>query len=115
MADVRKAIEMFRQVRTPIVGVVENMSYFLCPHCNERTEIFSYGEGKNTADHFEIPFLGEIPLNATVRQQCDNGNPPALQGEEGAEAAPFFSVARQVEAGLEKLAAEETEPVIQID
>ena len=115
LADVRKAIEMFRQVRTPILGMVENMSYFLCPHCNERTEIFSYGEGKTTADHFEIPFLGEIPLNASIRLQCDTGKPPVLLGEDAPEAKPFFGIAREVAAGVEKIAVEATEPVIQIE
>ncbi|MFQ5695030.1 MAG: P-loop NTPase, partial [Terriglobia bacterium] len=68
LADVRKAIEMFRQVKVEILGVVENMSYFLCPHCGQRTEVFSYGEGKSTAEQFQVPFLGEIPLNAGIRQ-----------------------------------------------
>ena len=116
LADVRKAIEMFRQVRTPILGVVENMSYFLCPHCGERTEVFSYGEGKTTADHFGIPFLGEIPLDAGIRLHCDTGKPPVLLGEDASEARPFFDVARKVVAGLEALARQEpASPLVQID
>jgi ATP-binding protein involved in chromosome partitioning len=100
LADVRKAIEMFRQVKVEILGVVENMSYFLCPHCGQRTEIFSYGEGKNTAEQFGVPFLGEVPLNSSIRLHGDSGKPVVALGEEAPEAKPFFELARQVAAGL---------------
>ncbi|HXE75525.1 MAG TPA: Mrp/NBP35 family ATP-binding protein [Candidatus Xenobia bacterium] len=114
--DVHKAIEMFRQVKVEILGVAENMSYFLCPHCGARTEVFSYGEGKNTAQKFGVPFLGEIPLDPGVRLHGDTGKPSASLGEETPEAAPFYSLARQVAAALSVIALREpTAPVIQIE
>ena len=116
LADVRKAIEMFRQVRTPILGIIENMSYFLCPHCDERTEIFSYGEGKTTADHFQIPFLGEIPLSGSIRAMCDDGKPPAADGADSPEAKPFFDIAGEVRKALEEEAQRaEAAPAITIE
>ena len=64
LADVRKAIEMFRQVNVEILGVVENMSYFSCPHCNGRIDIFGHGEGERMAKTFDVPFLGEIEIRS---------------------------------------------------
>ena len=115
LADVHKAIQMFRQVKVEILGVVENMSYFLCPHCGERTEIFSYGEGKNTADKFQVAFLGEIPLNSSVRLHGDTGKPVVTLGEDAPEAAPFFALARQVAAAVSVAALRETAPLVQIE
>jgi ATP-binding protein involved in chromosome partitioning len=115
LADVRKAIEMFRQVKVEILGVVENMSYFLCPHCGQRSEIFSYGEGKNTAEQFGVPFLGEIPLHAHVRLYGDTGKPVVLLGEVAPEAKPFFALARQVAAAASVAALRESAaPFVQI-
>jgi ATP-binding protein involved in chromosome partitioning len=115
LADVRKAIEMFRQVKVDILGVVENMSYFLCPHCGQRTEIFSYGEGKSTAEQFQVPFLGEVPLNSSVRLHGDTGRPVVTLGEDAPEAKPFFEIARQVAAALSVAALREpATPLVQI-
>ena len=116
LADVRKAIEMFRQVKVDILGVVENMSYFICPHCGQRTEIFSYGEGRNTAEQFQVPFLGEVPLNANVRLYGDTGRPVVTLGEETPEAKPFFALARQVAAAASVAALREATatPLVQI-
>jgi ATP-binding protein involved in chromosome partitioning len=115
LADVRKAIEMFRQVKVEILGVVENMSYFLCPRCGERTEIFSYGEGKTTAEKFQVPFLGEIPLDPGVRLHGDTGKPSVTLGEEAPEAKPFFQLARQVAAAVSVAALREpVTPLVQI-
>ncbi len=115
LADVRKAIEMFRQVKVEILGVVENMSYFLCPHCGQRTDIFSYGEGKSTAEKFRVPFLGEIPLHSSVRLHGDTGKPVVSLGEDTPEAKPFFAVARQAAAGLSVAALRESaQPLVQI-
>jgi len=115
LADVRKAIEMFRQVKVDILGVVENMSYFLCPHCGERTEIFSYGEGKSTAEQFQVPFLGEVPLDSSIRLHGDTGRPVVTLGEDTPEAKPFFELARQVAASLSVAALRESAaPLVQI-
>jgi len=95
--------------------VVENMSYFLCPHCGQRTEIFSYGEGKNTAAKFQVPFLGEIPLHASVRLYGDTGKPVVSLGEDLAEAKPFYALARQVAAAISVAALREpAAPIVQI-
>jgi ATP-binding protein involved in chromosome partitioning len=115
LADVRKAVEMFRQVKVEILGVVENMSYFLCPHCGERTEVFSYGEGKNTAERFNVPFLGEIPLNSSVRLHGDSGKPVVVLGEDAPEAQPFFELARHVAKNVEEAAKRApAQPLVQI-
>src|SRR5579884_3220357 len=86
LQDGRKAIEMLRQMKVDIVGLVENMSYFVCPHCHHEIDIFSKGGGQRTAEQFGIPFLGGIELDPDIRKGGDTGSPVALQGEEGAHA-----------------------------
>jgi ATP-binding protein involved in chromosome partitioning len=78
MADAKKGINMFKKVEVPILGIVENMSYFVCPHCDERTEIFDHGGGKKASRQFKIPFLGEIPLDTKVRIGGDTGKPISI-------------------------------------
>jgi len=78
LQDARKAIEMFRQVRVEILGVVENMSYLMCPHCNHEIDVFSSGGGERTAAQYSVPFLGRIEMDPAIRQGGDTGNPVAL-------------------------------------
>src|ERR1700681_2275290 len=78
LEDARKAILMFQQVRVPVLGLVENMSYLLCPHCNERIDVFSHGGGKKTAEAMGVHFMGELPLDPKVRIGGDSGAPIAL-------------------------------------
>ena len=73
-----KAIAMFRKLNIPILGIVENMSYYVCPHCGVREDIFGHGGAREAADRLEIPFLGEIPLDSKIRIQSDAGRPVAL-------------------------------------
>jgi ATP-binding protein involved in chromosome partitioning len=103
LEDARKAIEMFRQVKVEIIGVVENMSYFNCPHCTERIEIFSHGGGKKTSEDFGVPFLGEVPLDPDVRAGGDFGSPVAARGPESAQARAFYEIARRTAARVSVL------------
>ncbi|HEY3876567.1 MAG TPA: iron-sulfur cluster carrier protein ApbC, partial [Candidatus Kapabacteria bacterium] len=75
LADAKKGIRMFEKVHVPVIGIVENMSYFVCSHCGEREEIFSHGGGERAAKNFEVPFLGELPLVTAVREGGDAGHP----------------------------------------
>ena len=89
MADAKKGINMFKKVEVPILGIVENMSYFVCPHCDERTEIFDHGGGKKTSRNFKIPFLGEIPLETKVRVGGDTGKPISISDPDSPAAKAF--------------------------
>jgi len=101
LEDARKAIHMFRQVRVEVLGIVENMSYLVCPHCQKRVDVFSTGGGRRTAEEMDVPFLGELPLDPEVRAGGDSGHPIALQtGKDGAYGHLAQAVlARIAEAG----------------
>ncbi len=73
LLDVKKGINMFHKVDIPVFGIIENMSYFICPHCSEKSEIFSNGGAKATANEYGIEFLGEIPLDSSIRENADKG------------------------------------------
>jgi ATP-binding protein involved in chromosome partitioning len=103
LEDARKAIHMFYQVKVPILGIVENMSYLTCPHCNERIDVFSTGGGKRTATEMNVHFLGELPLDPKVRVGGDSGNPIALAGPDG---EMFLQLARNAVARAAETAAE---------
>src|SRR5688572_11630352 len=68
LEDARKAVNMFQQVRVEVLGIVENMSYLVCPHCDERIDVFGRGGGKRTSERMSVPFLGELPLDPAVRE-----------------------------------------------
>jgi len=115
LADVRKAIEMFRQVNVEILGVVENMSSFACPHCGKPVDIFGHGEGSKTAVAYGVPVLGEIEIDPRIRLGGDTGKPVAAQGESAPAAQSLYRVARAVAARLDEVAATNSGPNIQID
>jgi ATP-binding protein involved in chromosome partitioning len=96
LADARKAIGMFQQLRVPILGIVENMSYFLCPHCDERTEIFSHGGARQAAEAMGMPFLGEVPINVAIREGGDSGKPITATQPDSPLAAIYREVAGAV-------------------
>jgi ATP-binding protein involved in chromosome partitioning len=100
VADVRKAVGMFKQLNIPILGVIENMSYFLCEHCNERTEIFGHGGGQRMSDDLAIPFLGEIPIDTRVRTGGDEGRPIVSVFPDAPAAQAFADVAGKVAAQI---------------
>lgn len=114
LADVRKAIEMFRQVNVEILGVVENMSYFNCPHCDGRIDVFGHGEGQHMAKNFGVPFLGEIEIDPQIRIGGDTGKPAASHGEDAPGAKSIYAVARKVMARLEEVNSSAGAPVVEI-
>lgn len=114
LQDARKAIEMFRQVKVDIIGLAENMSYFVCPHCHNEIDVFSKGGGERTAKQFGIAFLGNIELDPRIREAGDTGNPAVLAGEESAHAKSFYALARKVEERVTEIKAASVENVIQI-
>jgi ATP-binding protein involved in chromosome partitioning len=115
LADVRKAIEMFRQVRVDVLGVVENMSSFACPHCGKPVDIFGHGEGAKTAIEYGVPVLGEIEIDPRIRLGGDTGKPVAAQGEGAPAAQSLYRVAKAVVARMEEVAATSSGPTVQID
>jgi ATP-binding protein involved in chromosome partitioning len=98
LQDARKAILMFRQVRVEVLGIVENMSYFQCPKCQERTHIFSHGGGAATAANYGVPFLGEVPLHVSLREGGDMGKPIVAVDPEAPVARAFIQIAERVAA-----------------
>jgi ATP-binding protein involved in chromosome partitioning len=102
LIDARRGIAMFRKVEVPVLGIVENMSYFLCPHCGGRTDIFAHGGARDEAEKFGVPFLGEVPLDMAIREQSDSGRPVAAADPDGEYAKIYRAIAAQVKAGLEK-------------
>jgi len=97
LADVRRGVAMFERLGVPILGIIENMSYFLCPHCNEKTEIFSADGGKNTSERFGVAFLGQIPLDAEVCTAGDLGVPIVAGNPESPQSSAFGTVAVELE------------------
>ena len=114
LQDARKAIEMFRQMKVDLVGVVENMSYFICPHCNHEVDIFSRGGAERTAKQFDVAFLGSVELDPEIRKAGDGGKPAVLEGEDSPHAKSLFAFARKVVARTEEIKASSPQGVIQI-
>jgi ATP-binding protein involved in chromosome partitioning len=100
VSDVRKAVAMFRQLNIPILGVVENMSYFLCGHCGERTDIFGHGGGSRMAEDMGIPFLGEVPIDTRVREGGDEGRPIVAAVPDAPASLAIAEVAGRVAAQI---------------
>jgi ATP-binding protein involved in chromosome partitioning len=114
LQDARKAIGMFRQMKVDLVGMVENMSYFVCPHCQHEIDIFSRGGAEKTAAQFGVEFLGAVELDPDIRKAGDSGKPTVLDGEESVHAKSLFDFARRVEARVKEINAAAPESVIQI-
>jgi ATP-binding protein involved in chromosome partitioning len=105
LADVRKGMMMFQKVNVPLLGIVENMSYFLCGHCGERTEIFSHGGGERAAATVGIPFLGRIPIDPAIRDGGDSGNPIVVANPASPQSAAFREIAQKIVAAVTGAAA----------
>jgi len=114
LQDGRKAIEMFRQVKVDLVGLVENMSYFVCPHCHHEIDIFSKGGGERTAGQFGISFLGSVELDPDIRKAGDTGQPIVLAGEDSPHARSIYAFANRVVERLAEIRAAAPDNVIQI-
>ena len=95
-----KALQMFRNLRVPVLGIVENMSGFKCPHCGENSDIFSHGGGKEAAAGMNVPFLGEIPLSLAIRESGDAGTPVPAGDHDTDTSAPFAQIARKLAAQI---------------
>ncbi len=100
LADAVKGLAMFREVKTTILGIVENMSYFICPNCGEETDIFGSGGGQHVSDEYEVPLLARIPLESSIRSGGDAGQPIIVSDPTSPPAEAFRHAARQAAARL---------------
>jgi len=100
LADARKGFKMFEKVNVPILGIIENMSYFICTHCGEREDIFDHGGGRKAADELGVPFLGEIPLYTNIRIAGDTGKPVVLDENAKVQAGIISAIARVMAAQI---------------
>ena len=112
LIDARRGIAMFKRVDVPVLGLVENMSYFLCPHCGERSDIFSHGGARHEADRWSVPFLGEVPLELKIREMSDAGTPIVASEPDSSYAKIYKDIAAKVRAALEGSAGKRTAPKI---
>jgi ATP-binding protein involved in chromosome partitioning len=96
LLDARKGLNMFRKVDVPVLGIIENMSYFLCPHCGERSEIFSHGGARREADRLGCEFLGEVPLDMAIRETSDGGRPIVIAQPDSPRAKTYQAIAARV-------------------
>ncbi len=108
LSDVRKGMTMFKKVNVPLLGVVENMSYFVCGHCGERTEIFSFGGGEQAAKKFDVPFLGRIPLDPAIREGGDQGSPIVVKNPDSPQTHAFLQIVRTLVSQLKQAEGEES-------
>ncbi|MGC2080294.1 MAG: iron-sulfur cluster carrier protein ApbC, partial [Xanthobacteraceae bacterium] len=100
LIDARRGIAMFRRVNVPVLGIVENMSTFVCPHCGARSDIFGHGGARREAERLGVPFLGEVPLDIVIREQSDAGSPVVSAAPDNPLAQYYRAIAERVRAGL---------------
>jgi ATP-binding protein involved in chromosome partitioning len=115
LIDARRGIAMFKRVNVPVLGIVENMSYFLCPECGSRSDIFGHGGARHEADRLGVPFLGEVPLHMTIREKSDAGLPVVATEPDGPHAAVYRDIAARVRDQLKGAAAGRAAPKIVIE
>lgn len=117
LLDARKGLNMFRKVSVPILGIIENMSYFVCPHCNETSHIFNHDGARDTANSYKVEFLGAIPLDIQIREASDSGSPLAATEPSSPQAQAYLSIAEKVATGIEQIQAMQAgqTPNIRID
>ncbi|MGH6766749.1 MAG: P-loop NTPase, partial [Bradyrhizobium sp.] len=105
LIDARRGLAMFRKVNVPVFGIVENMSYFQCPHCGTRSDIFGHGGARHEAERLGVPFLGEIPLHISIRTTSDSGNPVVESEPDGPHAAIYRAIGAKVRDQLQSVIA----------
>jgi ATP-binding protein involved in chromosome partitioning len=113
LLDARKGLNMFRKVEVPVLGIVENMSYFVCPKCGERSDIFAHGGARRAAEQMGVDFLGEIPLDMAIREGIDNGQPTVVADPDSPHAAAYRAIATAIWDKVGGGAAEGPEIVIE--
>jgi ATP-binding protein involved in chromosome partitioning len=101
LIDARRGIAMFRRVNVPVLGIIENMSTFICPHCGARSDIFGHGGARHEAERLGVPFLGEVPLALSIREKSDAGLPVVASEPDGPHAQAFHAIAARVREGLQ--------------
>jgi ATP-binding protein involved in chromosome partitioning len=102
LIDARKGLAMFQKTQVPVLGIIENMSTFVCPHCGHESHIFGHGGARQVANRIGVPFLGEIPLVPAIRETSDSGTPITASKPESPEARAFVAIAQKI---AEKIAA----------
>ena len=101
LIDARRGIAMFRRVNVPVLGIIENMSTFICPQCGTRSDIFGHGGARREAERLGVPFLGEVPLDIAIREKSDAGEPVVASEPDGPRAQSFRDIAARVREGLQ--------------
>ena len=112
LLDARKGLNMFRKVSVPIIGIVENMSYFICPNCGQTSHIFDHDGARKTAEENGVEFLGGIPLDIEIRQTSDKGIPIMVQNPESKVASEYRQIAKKVISGIENVASKQSPEII---
>jgi len=115
LSDARKGIMMFKQVNVNVLGVIENMSYFICPGCGKRSDIFSSGGGEKTSEQYQVPFLGQIPLEVDIREGGDKGTPIVVSQPESTTAAEIRAIASALAARISAVNLEATDPTVELE
>jgi ATP-binding protein involved in chromosome partitioning len=105
LIDARRGLAMFKKVNVPVLGIIENMSYFQCPHCGTRSDIFGHGGARQEAERLGVPFLGEVPLHMAIRETSDAGNPVVVSEPDGPHAAIYRAIANEVREQLKGVIA----------
>ena len=115
LIDARRGLSMFQKVDVPVLGIIENMSYFLCPHCGERSDIFSHGGARREAERLGVEFLGEVPLDLAIRETSDDGRPITVSDPRSPHAQLFRAIAANVWAKVSGEGARRAPPRIVIE
>ena len=115
LIDARRGVEMFKRVNVPVLGIIENMSYFVCPKCGERHDIFGHGGAHKEAERLGVPFLGEVPLHMAIRETSDSGRPVVATDPDGPHAKAYREIAARVRDELAGKCAGRAAPKIVIE